>query len=446
MLDVIVIGGGFSGVAAAKKLHENNVSFQLLEARDRLGGRVHTQHFEDGKMLEVGGQWIGPTQDRMYELVREYGLTYFETYNEGINLLDIKGKIAKYKGLIPKLNPISLLSLEWMIRRLESMARKIDTQRPWKTPTANSWDHQTLEQFVKKNAWTSAAYQVMKAGLETVYACELNEISLLHALFYIRSGNNLNCLLSIEKGAQLHRIKEGMQTLIEKMAEPFMDQVLLDHPVQKILWSHDEVSIITDNKTLHAKKLILAIPPIQSSKICFEPSLPIRKKQLLDRIPMGIAGKVLFVYDRPFWRVNGYSGQVVSDQLTPFQTFFDVSPADGSFGVLLAFCLADRARSFFSLDEESRKTEAIKYVSRYFGEQATHPTQYLDHNWASEPWSQGCYAGLYGTGNWTSFQNELANPTGAIHWAGTETSDSWYGYIEGAVRAGERAATEIVRS
>lgn len=443
MIDVLIIGGGFSGVAAAKKLHESGKTFQLIEARERLGGRVHTERFDEGLWLDLGGQWIGPTQDRMYELVREFDLKLFETYNEGINLLDLKGKIRKYTGLIPKMDPVSLVNLEMMIRKMEAMARKIDSASPWSNLKASKWDRMTLEQFVNRSSWTSAAYQVMKAGLETVYACEMNEISLLHALFYIKSGTSLDCLLNIKEGAQQHRIDGGMQRLVEEMAKPFQNKISVNEPILTISWN-GEVKVSTPKGEYSAKKLILAVPPSVAQKIQFIPELPTRKKQVLERIPMGIAGKVLSVYEKPFWRSAGFSGQVVADDNTPFQTFFDVSPPDESYGVLLAFTLANRARDFFSLQDSEREALAISYFGQYFGAEAQKPLRYVDHNWVDEPWSMGCYAGIYGTGTWTNFQKSLAEPTGPIHWAGTETSDIWFGYIEGAVRAGERAASEII--
>lgn len=192
--------------------------------------------------------------------------------------------------------------------------------------------------------------------------------------------------------------------------------------------------------------MIVAVPPVLIQEIEFSPSLPLKKQQLMQKLSMGIVGKVFGVYEKPFWRNNGFSGQVVADENAPFQTLFDSSPADSSYGVLLAFCIANRAREFFSKNEQTRKKIALEYFQRYFGKEAAQPIYYTDHCWADEAWSKGCYAGLYPTGAWTNFQNELAKPTGSIFWAGTETSEVWYGYIEGAVRAGERAAQEVLNS
>lgn len=444
--DVVIIGGGFSGIAAAKKLHESKIPFLLLEARDRLGGRTFTEFYNDNSYLELGGQWIGPTQDRMYELAEEHNVSWFETYNQGINQLDLNKKLRKYRGLIPKMDPASLGNIDWLIRKMERMARKIPVSNPWLAKKAKKLDRITLEEFIEKNSLTSSAKKVLRAGLETVYACELNEISLLHALFYIRSGTSLDNLLSIENGAQQHRIKGGMQPFAEKIALPFKDSIRFNSPVIHIDWDDHEVVISGEAFSIIAKKAILAIPPVLSNKIHFNPKLPIYKSQLLDKLSMGIVGKVFGIYEKPFWREKGFSGQVVSDDHYPFQTLFDVSPEDGSQGILLAFCIAERARDFFSKTASERESLTKETFARYFGDEAKAMTRYRDHCWAEEVWSRGCYAGLYPTGAWTGFRDTLAKPSGSLHWAGTETSDKWYGYIEGAVRAGERAATEIQNS
>lgn len=446
IFDCIIIGGGFSGVAAGQILNKREKSFLLLEARDRVGGRTHTRHFDDGKYVDIGGQWIGPTQDRMYELAREQGIEWYETYNEGKNILDLNQVIKTYTGLIPKMDIPSLINIDFVLKKLDRLAKKVELRNHWSTSHAAAWDSMSLEAFVQKHCYTKNCYKVVRAGLETVYACELNEVSLLHALFYIRSGTNLNVLLSIKDGAQQHRIKGGMQPFAEKLAEKFQSSIRLNSPVKRIVQSGNMISVSGDGFAYQARNVIVAVPPVLIREIEFSPSLPLKKQQLLQKLSMGIVGKVFGVYKKPFWRNTGFSGQVVADENAPFQTLFDSSPADSSYGVLLAFCIANRAREFFSHHEQDRKRIALEYFERYFGKEASQPIYYTDHCWADEAWSKGCYAGLYSTGAWTNFQNESAKPTGSIFWAGTETSEVWYGYIEGAVRAGERAAHEVLNS
>lgn len=443
---VLIIGGGFSGIAAAKKLHESGIRFQVLEARDRLGGRVHTRQLSEDLYVDLGGQWIGPTQDRMYELCKEFGLEPYATYNQGKNVLDLGGKIRTYTGLIPKIDPISLINLELIIRKLERLAKKIDINSPWSNRQADIFDSISLDSFLRKNSKTRSCLSVIRVGCETVFACELNEISLLHALFYIKSGTSLDCLINIKNGAQQDRIKGGMQPLVEKMAAPFLDKIQFNSPVRKIEKTGNDVTVSGDGFSISAEKLIFAVPPPLLSQINFSPKLSLEKRQLLDRYAMGIAGKCFMIYPKPFWRESGFSGQAVADANSPFQTLFDCSPAAGKYGILMGFTIGNRAKAYFSKEESDRKSEMLKILNTYFGTSASQPIRYIDFSMCDEEWSRGCYAGLMPTGAWTGFQDAYRKAEDPYYFAGTEAATRWHGYIEGAVLAGENAAALVFNS
>jgi monoamine oxidase len=444
-LEVVIVGAGFSGLAAARKLHQNQVSFILLEARDRLGGRVYTKRFEDF-YLDFGGQWIGPTQDRMYALCKEFGVEFFETYNSGKNIIDLRKKIKTYRGVIPKLNIFALLNLDWLMRKMQKMANSISLEAPWTHAKAKEWDQVTLEDFLRKNTRSKDAYTVIRVGCETIFACEPKDLSLLHALFYIRSGTSLDCLITIDGGAQQHRIKGGMQHLAEQMAAPFSSQIRFDSPVQEIQKTENGYQVSGTNFEIYCEQVIMAIPPPLLAKIKFEPSLSEEKSELLKNYPMGKVGKCFLIFEKPFWRELGFSGQSVADENVSFQTLFDCSPADGSKGILMGFTIGSRAERFFELDRVERQNTMVKTVSRYFGPQAENFNQYEDFSMSDEPWSGGCYAALMQTGAWTQGRDAYRKSEGNIHFAGTEAAERWHGYIEGAVRAGELAADKIINS
>lgn len=441
---VVIIGGGFSGIAAAKKLHQAGVSFLVLEARERLGGRVYTKQFEQGYYLDFGGQWIGPTQDRMYELCKEHGLSYFETYNQGKNILDLGTKLKTYRGTIPKLDIFSLLNLDWLIRKLEKLARQIDPTAPWNHPKAKAFDSQNLEHFLQANSKTNACYQVIRLGCETIFACDPHEISLLHALFYIRSGTSLECLINVKGGAQQDRIKGGMQTLVEAMAKPFLNQILFQYPAQQIHYSENGVEILGEGFSISASKVILAVPPPLLAQIEFSPALPEAKAKLLQSYRMGRVAKCFMIYDKPFWRELGFSGQSVSDDKTPFQAFYDCSPADAGKGILMGFVVGSRADRFFDKTKTARKEEMTSVLTRYFGEKAKDALAYEEFSMTDEVWSKGCYAGLMKADAWTTFQDAYRQSLPPLYFAGTEAATKWHGYIEGAVHAGENAASEVI--
>lgn len=443
---VIIIGGGFSGIAATKKLHESGVSFQVLEARERLGGRVFTKTISDDLYLDFGGQWIGPTQDRMYKLCKEYGIEYFETYNQGKNILDLRGKIKTYSGVIPKIDLFSLINLDWLIRKLERLARQIDLNSPWSHPKAGEFDSQSLADFLKKNSKTDPCFQVIRLGCETIFACELHELSLLHVLFYIKSGTSLDCLINIKNGAQQHRIKGGMQTIVDRMAKDFLEHISFNSPARKIEKTDSEILVHSDIESYSCQKVIFAVPPPLLAEIEILPELSQDKKKLLKNYPMGQVGKCFMIYKNPFWRKSGFSGQAVSDETYPFQTLFDCSPADSNYGILMGFVIGNRAKTYFSLSKGDRESRMKSLLVSYFGSEASSNIRYEDFTMTDEVWSRGCFAALMPTGAWTNFQDAYRKSEDPFYFAGTEAATRWHGYIEGAVLAGEAAASEVLHS
>ena len=197
---------------------------------------------------------------------------------------------------------------------------------------------------------------------------------------------------------------------------------------------------------INAKRLIIAIPPTLSSRLEYGPALNALRDQWSQRIPMGTVIKCYGIYDKPFWREKGFSGQVVTDENFFLQTIFDNSPNDGSQGILMGFSLANRARELLRLREEEREKIVKETFVHFFGPEAANMKYYIDKSWADEVWSRGCYVGVFPPGVWTGFKETLWKPCGHIHWAGTETATVWNGYIDGAIRSGERAAKEVVES
>ena len=382
----------------------------------------------------------------MYELCREYGIEYFETYNQGKNILDLRGKIKAYTGVIPKIDLISLLNLDWVIRKMERIARQIDLNSPWSHPKAGEFDSQTLEDFLRRNSKTNACYQVIRVGCETIFACELNELSLLHALFYIKSGTSLDCLINIKNGAQLHRIKGGMQTIVNKMAEDFPENIRFNSPVRKIEKTDSGILVTSDSGSFTCEKVIFAVPPPLLGEIEILPGLSQEKKNLLQDYPMGRVGKCFMIYKTPFWRKSGFSGQAVSDGNTPFQTLFDCSPANLNHGILMGFTIGNRAKTYFELSKEDRKSQMQSLLVSYFGKEAANAIRYEYFTMTDETWSRGCYAALMPKGAWTNFQDTYRKSADPFFFAGTEAATRWHGYIEGAVLAGEAAANEVILS
>lgn len=449
--DVIVVGAGLSGLTAARQIVASGRSVLVLEARDRVGGRTLNHPLGGGKVVEIGGQWIGPTQDHLAKLAKDLGVKTFKTYNSGNYLFYENGTLTPYNGAVNPIPPDASagIDLAKVIVEMNTMAKTVPLEAPWTAPSAADWDGQTFETFKRAQGLTRGGNSLLDLGIEAVFACEPRDVSLLHVLFYTHSAGNetmpgtFDRLITTGGGAQDSRFVGGSQLVSIRAAKSLGGRVLLSQPVRRIAQSRGGVTVHTDALTVKGKAVIVTGPPSLTGLIRYEPELPALRAQLLQRFPQGSAIKVEVVYPRPFWRQHGLAGQVTSDT-GPIKLTYDNSPPDGSPGVLLGFVEGHEARVFATLSAAERRRRALACFVRYFGAEAAHPTSYIEMNWSLEPWTRGCYGGYAPPGVLTDYGQWLRAPIGRIHWAGAETSEYWNGYMDGAVRSGERAAHEAL--
>jgi monoamine oxidase len=443
--DVVVVGAGLAGLSAARALRSAGRDVVVLEARDRVGGRTVNEPIGDGKIVELGGQWVGPTQERMYELIRELGLETFPTHDHGDNLFEHGDSVRRYAGTIPKVNPVALAEVGVVLARLNRLARTIPPEAPWTAARASQWDGQTFEDWSRRKIRTGAAREMLRLAIEGVWAAEPRDVSMLHVLFYIRSAGSLERLLDTGGGAQQDRVVGGTQLISIRMAEELGDAVVLEAPVRAIAADAGGVTVTSDRGATRARAAIVAIPPALAGRIAYQPALPAVRDGLTQRMAQGSVVKCMAVYERPFWRERGLSGQLTSTR-GPVSVGFDNSPPDGSPGVLLAFLEGRAARDGAAMEPAERRAAVLGSLARAFGPEAAKPEHYVDKAWPNEEWSRGCYGGFMPPGAWTDHGVALRRPIGRIHWAGAETAVIWNGYMEGAVTSGERAAAEVVAS
>ncbi len=442
--DVIVVGAGLAGLSAARTIAAAGRSVVVLEARDRVGGRIVNHDLGDGKVVEMGGQWAGPGQDRILALAAECGIDTFPTYDTGKKVLYFGGKRGTYSGSIPKISPVVLFDIGQAQARFESLAKKVPTDAPWKAARARHWDGQTFGAWIRRNTATAGAATLLALGTEAVFAAEPDELSLLHVLFYSHSGGSFQRLIDTTGGAQQDRFVGGSALIAEKLAGQLGQEVIrLSAPVTKINFTGRQLAATTPAGQFEAEKIIVTVPPLLAGRIEYEPALPSWREQLTHRAPMGAVIKCQVIYHEPFWREAGLSGQATSDGAGS-RVVFDNTPPDGSPGVLLAFCEGDEARRLGRQPAQVRREEVIASLVRYFGPKAASTAGYAELDWQREPWSLGCYGTLFGPSVWTRYGQALTTPVGPIHWAGTETSPVWCGYMDGAVRSGERAAGAVL--
>lgn len=444
---VLVIGAGLSGLAAARTLHRTGAEVTVLEARSRVGGRTEGGSTADGTPVELGGQWLGPTQTRMYALVQELGLETFPTYNTGQHVVQLGGKrtrMASKRGAVPKLNPFVLADLFQGLTRFKRLADKVPLDQPWTAPGAKALDNQTFETWILRNLRTPTARDYFRVATEAVFSAESGNLSALHALFYAHSGTDLEGLLSTDRGAQQDRVVGGAIRISETMAAELGDRVHLDSPVRGIEQDKGRVTVTTrGGEAFGADRVIVTLPPTLAGRLEYRPMLPSWRDQLTQRLPAGSVIKLYAVYPEPFWRAQGLTGQAASDQ-GPIKITFDNSPPNGTPGVLMGFMEANDGRAAARLSLEERRAAAVDCFVRYFGSRAGGPIEYIERDWMAEEFSRGCYGAHFTPGVWSDYGPALTEPVGLIHWAGAECSSVWNGYMEGAVRSGEQTAHEVL--
>jgi monoamine oxidase len=441
--DVAVVGGGLAGLAAARTVTAAGASAIVFEARDRVGGRTLNEDLGEGKIVEVGGQWVGPTQTRLLELSKELGIATFPTYLEGQNVLELGGRLSRYTGTIPRINPISLAEIELARRRLDALGQRIDPAHPWEAATAERFDRTTLAAWLRRMLHTRGARSLVEIAVRTVWGADSSDLSLLYALTYMRSGGGFDALIDTEGGAQQDRFVGGSQLISVNLADALGERVVLCAPVREIRHGAEGVVIRAGQQELRAQRAIVAMAPPLCDRIAWTPELPAGRAQLAQRMPWGSYLKCNVVYDEPFWRADGLSGEAVSDS-GPATTTFDNSPPDGSPGVLLAFLSGTEARAAQRLEATERREVILAGLVRLFGPRAGRPERWLEQDWARERYTGGGPVCFMGPGVLTGFGEALREPVGPLHWAGTEAAETWSGYMDGAVRSGERAAREAL--
>jgi monoamine oxidase len=436
--DVAVVGAGFAGLAAARELRRLGHDVLVLEGRDRVGGRSHTGQVA-GIPVDLGGAFVGPTQDAVLTLAAELGIRTVPTYHDGANLIRWRGTVRSYRGTIPGLSPAGLLDIGRVRWQFERIARAVPLTRPWTARRAAVLDGQSLGGWLRSVHAGASSRDLLAIMARVTWGCEPDDVSMLHAARYVRAAGGLDRLLDVEGGAQQDRFAAGTQQIADLSAAELGDWVVLDAAVHHVDCRAGVVTITCAKGRAEARFVIVAIPPAHRVSIEFTPALPAEYHQLAKHWPQGQLSKVYAAYTTPFWRRDGFSGQALHDEGPVFITF-DVSPQPDGPGILLGF--AD-ARAFDELPADQRRQRALECFASLFGGQALKPLDYVDHRWGAEGFAAGGPTAAVPPGAWTRYGQWLRRPVGPIHWAGTETADEWTGFLDGAVRSGQRAAAEV---
>ncbi|MGY2028333.1 flavin monoamine oxidase family protein [Nocardia gipuzkoensis] len=443
-VDFCVIGGGFAGLTAALRLRQMGRSVALLEARDRLGGRTFTEVREDGSWIDRGGAWIGPGQDRIQALMTEFGVPSYKQYTGGEAMMVLDGKQHRYTGTIPwTMSPWAAMNLGAVFLELGHMCKSVPLEAPWAAKKADKWDQVSLAHWLESNILSKPAHDLLETAIAGCYTSAASEVSLLFVLYQMASGGGPSFVLGVKDAAQDARPVGGMGAIYRPMAAELGDSIHLSQPVRCIHQDADGVRVRAEDLTVRARRAIVAVPLAIADKISYKPMLPVDRSFLHQRMPSGSIIKTSVVYDEPFWRGDGLSGQSAAPG-SPATITIDACTDTGRPGVLCVIIEGPIARQVGRLDNTERRGAVLGALVERFGRKAGSPVDYIEQDWSAERYSGGGMLSHAPTGVLTQFGHALREPCGRIHWAGTESSAVMCGWIDGAIRSGERAASEVL--
>jgi len=446
-VDVVVVGAGFAGLTAARELTGAGRSVVVLEARDRVGGRTCTEEHL-GTWIDLGGQWIGPGQDRIEALVAELGFrTYPQTEAGDDVILDGDGA-RRVANVAFGFDDDELTSYLELVGALEAIAEQVPLEAPWSAPQAQEWDAMSLAEWVRTHGVVERVAGLFEVGVQAVFAASSAQLSLLHAAHYLHSAGGWSKLTDSEGGAQQDRVEGGMQPVAERLASRLPDGTMrLFHAVTSIA-QHDDgvrigVSAPAGPTELEAERVVVAVPPTLAGRIAYDPPLGAQRDQLVQHMPQGSVVKFHVLYEEPWWRDEGLSGMVLAPG-EPIGVTFDCTPPAGRPGLISGFFEGPAAVAAGEQTMEERRDVVVDVLARAMGERARDVAGYVDRDWSAEPFTRGCYGAHLPPGAWTVYGPALRRPVGRIHWAGTETAEHWTGYIDGAIDSGQRVAAEVL--
>ncbi len=450
-VDTVVVGAGIAGLMTARRIAAKGRSVLVVEARGRVGGRVLNHRLRHGGVVEAGGAFVGPTQNHILRLADQLKVPTFKEYAKGksVYVSELLGRV-EYSGTVPP-DPTILLDAAVLLRKIDEYAATIDVDAPWKHPQAKKWDAMTVADFIRGESLLNpnGVSNLIECWTQPGFGFDPDRLSLLYVLWYVAcSGNEKNVGTFARNsdtinGAQEQRFVGGSQLIPLRMARQLGDQVALHAPVERIDQGGRLVRVHTGRGIVEARRVVVAVPPPLVLDIDWSPGLPDQRRRLMRSLDMGRLMKCDAVYKTPFWRKDGLSGFGISDSGAA-RVVFDNSPKDGTPGVLLAFVGGSAWRQFGRMKPAERRRHVLEGFAEMFGPRALRPIEYFEQDWTKEQWSVGGPTAVHGPGTLTKYGPAIRRPFGRVHWAGTETSTYWSGYMDGAVRSGERAAAEVL--
>ena len=456
--DVVIIGAGAAGLTAANELRKAGLSVVVLEARDRVGGRLWTDTIE-GAMLEIGGQWISPDQTALQETVAELGLDTFSRYREGDSVyVGPDGVAHRFTGEMFPVAPETEAVIAEITERLDEMVAGIDPDRPWAHEKAAEWDSVSWDAWLRSQTDDDEAVRNLAFATGSAMLTKpTHAISLLESLLMAASAGSYSNLVDADFILD-KRVVGGLQQVPLLLAERLDGDVFVSQAVRTIEWSDAGVTVTSTpttgvtgtaiagggaGLTVRARQAILALAPVLYDRISFVPALPRLQHQMHQHLSMGFVIKVHAVYETPFWREKGLSGTAFSPYELSHEAYDNTNHGDER-GTLVGFVSDLHADGVFELSAEERKERILTSLSHYYGPEAMNPVVYFESDWGSEEWTRGAYAASFDLGGLSRYGKYLRENVGPLHFACSDLAGAGYQHVDGAIRMGRLVASQVI--
>ncbi|OWP20719.1 putrescine oxidase [Microbacterium sp. AISO3] len=443
--DVAIVGAGAAGLTAANDLRKAGLSVVVLEARDRVGGRLWTDEI-DGAMLELGGQWVSPDQHALIDTLADLGLETYTRYRDGDSVyVGPDGQARRFRGEMFPVAPETERVIDEITARLDAMVAEIDPDRPWAHEKAAEWDRISWDAWLRQQTDDDEAVRNLAFATGSAMLTKpTHTFSLLQSLLMAASAGSYSHLVDADFILD-KRVVGGLQQVPLRLAERLGEDVLLAQPVRSIEYSDAGAVVRTDEVTVRARHVVLALAPVLYNRISFSPPLPRLKHQMHQHFSMGFVIKVHAVYDRPFWREQGLSGTAFSPYELSHEAYDNTNHGDER-GTLVGFVSDQNADDLFRLSADERRERILESLSHYYGPEAKNPIVYYESDWGSEEWTRGAYAASFDLGGLTRYGAEQLELVAPLHVACSDLAGLGYQHVDGAIRMGHRVADEILEA
>lgn len=446
-VDVVVVGAGVTGLTAARRLQDAGRSVLVLEARDRVGGRLLTDDV-DGVRLEVGGQWVSPDQTALLGMLDDLDLATYPRHREGESVyVGLDCVRRTFTGDAFPVPAATAAEVDRITEELDRLAKAMDPLAPWEHPDADELDRVTFAEWLAgRTDDTEARDNIALYVGPAMLTKPTHAFSALTAVLMAASAGGFSNLVDADFILD-RRVVGGLQEVPLRLAERLGDAVRLATPVTSIEWDDDDGVVVTAGATTTtARHAVLAVPPTLVGRIAFTPALPAAHQQMRQQQSFGLVIKLHITYETPFWRDAGLSGTAFSPYALVHEAYDNTNedvPGETR-GTLVGFVSDERADALLALSPAERRRRVLESLRDYYGDQALDPVGYYESPWMHDEWTAGAYATSFATGSLTRFGPLTREDVGPLSFASSDIAGLGFQHVDGGIRMGEAVAARIL--